>query len=235
MIAPAVHTRARPRCALRGELDRDDLCLERRQRRPLEARRDADEEHHREDAAASPTAGFERPSTRAPARRPASSAPVMRMISRRSRRSATWPPTSISPSAGIASTRPRRPSASGSPVTSYVWNATTVAIADMPSADSPRAPSSARNSGSARMDGGPRRGTQSGDGRPTHARDRGRRQGRLVGIPPTRPSGARVGHRPRLIACARGPTGTGRSHGPPARPAPPRAPRPGPPLPPGAG
>ena len=41
---------------------------------------------------------------------------VTRMIVRRSRRSATWPPNRTSDSAGIASTRPSQPSDSGSPV-----------------------------------------------------------------------------------------------------------------------
>ena len=50
----------------------------------------------------------------------------------------------------MASTRPSSPSDSGSPVTSHVWKATTVAMALMPNAASPRAPSSARNSGCAR-------------------------------------------------------------------------------------
>ena len=40
----------------------------------------------------------------------------IRMIERRSRRSATWPPNSTSDSAGMASTRPSQPSDSGSPV-----------------------------------------------------------------------------------------------------------------------
>ena len=51
---------------------------------------------------------------------------------------------SISASAGIASTRPSKPSASGSPVTSYVWNATTVARALAPSDWVVRAPRRAR-------------------------------------------------------------------------------------------
>ena len=49
------------------------------------------------------------------------------------------------------------PSASGSPVISHVWNATTVARADKPTALSPRATMSARNSGNARAESGARR------------------------------------------------------------------------------
>ena len=49
-MAPPVHMRARPRGAPGGVLDGDDLGLEGRQGRPLEAGRHADEEDHRQDA-----------------------------------------------------------------------------------------------------------------------------------------------------------------------------------------
>ena len=80
---------------------------------------------------------------------------VMRTIERRSRRSATCPPNRTSDRAGIASTSPSQPRASGSWVMSYVWNATTVTSALIARAYVRRAPSSARNSGSASGDGGP--------------------------------------------------------------------------------
>ena len=78
---------------------------------------------------------------------------VIRTIERRSRRSATCPPNRTSDRAGIASTSPSQPRASGSRVMSYVWNATTVTRALIARVYVRRAPSSARNSGNASGDG----------------------------------------------------------------------------------
>ena len=49
---------------------------------------------------------------------------VTMTIRRRSMRSAMWPPNSASARAGMPSTSPSQPSASGSRVRSYTWNAT---------------------------------------------------------------------------------------------------------------
>src|SRR6185369_8692282 len=91
------------------------------------------------------------PAAERPAKRmaqPVTIALARTTIVRRSRRSARWPPKRTRDRAGIASTRPSQPSASGSRVISYVWKATTVASALTASAFVERAPRRARNSAS---------------------------------------------------------------------------------------
>ena len=149
-MAPPVQTAARPRGAARGVLDRDDLGLEGREGGPLEAGRDADEEDDREDARqadacsgrATAAASARAPTTRSDAR-DEDDASAGRADRRRGRRRASGP------RAGMASTSPSRPSASGSPRDLVRLERHDRGDGRDAERRQPARPSSARNSGAA--------------------------------------------------------------------------------------
>ena len=115
-IAPAWLTLLSVRDAAGRLVARHDLRLESGERRPLEAARDARHEDHGQDPEQRRARrGRERGETIAQRTRIVL---VRTTIPRRSRRSATWPPKSTSDRAGIASTSPSQPRASGSRVSS---------------------------------------------------------------------------------------------------------------------